>query len=152
MEDYKGARPPQSEHRYPSSRSRSRWVHISVLTMLSAVFAFLALHLLHFTAAQTSVDSYIATESPIAKANLLANIGPDGSKSQGAKAGIGQTLFLLVLSLVLCCWHAQSSRHRARSTRTISTRGRATQVLSSRVSSARSIAGHMAYIRLSSPY
>lgn len=25
--------------------------------------------------AQTSVDSYIATESPIAKANLLANIG-----------------------------------------------------------------------------
>ncbi|KAJ7069509.1 glucoamylase [Mycena amicta] len=38
--------------------------------------------------AQTSVDSYIATESPIAKAGLLANIGPSGSKSQGAKAGI----------------------------------------------------------------
>ena len=35
-----------------------------------------------------SVDDYISTESPIAKTNLLANIGPDGSKSQGAKAGI----------------------------------------------------------------
>ncbi|KAJ7625223.1 glucoamylase [Mycena polygramma] len=38
--------------------------------------------------AQTSVDAYIATESPIAKAGLLANIGPSGSKSQGAKAGV----------------------------------------------------------------
>ncbi|KAA1469668.1 glucoamylase [Dentipellis sp. KUC8613] len=38
--------------------------------------------------AQTSVDSYVATESPIAKAGLLANIGPDGSKSQGAKSGV----------------------------------------------------------------
>ncbi|KAJ7160073.1 glucoamylase [Mycena filopes] len=38
--------------------------------------------------AQTSVDSYVATESPIAKAGMLANIGPSGSKSQGAKAGV----------------------------------------------------------------
>lgn len=36
----------------------------------------------------TTVDSYISTESPIAKAGLLANIGPSGSKSHGAKAGI----------------------------------------------------------------
>ncbi|KAJ7784273.1 glucoamylase [Mycena metata] len=36
----------------------------------------------------SSVDSYVATESPIAKAGLLANIGPSGSKSSGAKAGI----------------------------------------------------------------
>lgn len=35
--------------------------------------------------AQTTVDSYIASESPIAKAGLLANIGPSGSKSSGAK-------------------------------------------------------------------
>ena len=34
---------------------------------------------------QTSVESYVATESPIAKSGLLANIGPDGSKSSGAK-------------------------------------------------------------------
>ena len=36
-----------------------------------------------------SVDEYIATESTIAKTNLLANIGPDGSKSQGAKVQFG---------------------------------------------------------------
>jgi len=34
---------------------------------------------------QTPVESYIAKESPIAKSGLLANIGPDGSRSSGAK-------------------------------------------------------------------
>jgi hypothetical protein len=34
--------------------------------------------------AQSTIDSYIAMEEPIAKAGLLANIGPDGSKSSGA--------------------------------------------------------------------
>ncbi|KAF7348335.1 Glucoamylase [Mycena sanguinolenta] len=38
--------------------------------------------------AQTSVDSYVATESPIAKAGMFANIGADGSKSEGAISGI----------------------------------------------------------------
>jgi hypothetical protein len=32
-----------------------------------------------------TADSYFAQESPIAKAGLLANIGPDGKKSSGAK-------------------------------------------------------------------
>ncbi|KAI0042277.1 carbohydrate-binding module family 20 protein [Auriscalpium vulgare] len=36
----------------------------------------------------STVDSFIAAESPIAKAGLLANIGPSGSKSAGAKAGV----------------------------------------------------------------
>jgi len=36
----------------------------------------------------TTADSYFAQESPIAKAGLLANIGPDGKKSSGAKSGI----------------------------------------------------------------
>ncbi|KAG5636633.1 hypothetical protein H0H81_007342 [Sphagnurus paluster] len=47
--------------------------------------------LLSFTgvrAQSSSAAAFFATESPIAKANLLANIGPSGSKSQGAKAGI----------------------------------------------------------------
>ncbi|KAA1469683.1 glucoamylase [Dentipellis sp. KUC8613] len=35
-----------------------------------------------------TVDSYVATEGPIAQAGLLANIGASGSKSHGAKAGI----------------------------------------------------------------
>lgn len=47
----------------------------------------LAVALLPVIAAQ-SVDSYISTEQPIAKANLLANIGASGSKSSGAKPGI----------------------------------------------------------------
>ncbi|KAI0324159.1 glucoamylase [Cubamyces sp. BRFM 1775] len=36
----------------------------------------------------SAADAYVASESPIAKSGLLANIGPDGSKSQGAKPGI----------------------------------------------------------------
>lgn len=35
-----------------------------------------------------TASAYLAAESPIAKVNLLANIGPSGSKSQGAKAGV----------------------------------------------------------------
>lgn len=36
----------------------------------------------------SAVDKYILVESPIAKAGLLANIGPSGSKSAGAKVGL----------------------------------------------------------------
>ncbi|KAF7348265.1 Glycoside hydrolase family 15 protein [Mycena sanguinolenta] len=66
----------------PNSRAQSfapTKMRISLLSALSVSVAVLA---------QTSVDSYIATESPIAKAGVLANIGPSGSKSQGAKAGV----------------------------------------------------------------
>ena len=39
--------------------------------------------------AQSSVaDAYVASESSIAKAGILANIGPSGSKSQGARVSI----------------------------------------------------------------
>ncbi|KAG8932552.1 hypothetical protein FRC02_000930 [Tulasnella sp. 418] len=37
---------------------------------------------------QTSVDSYITTQSPISKAGILANIGDSGSKDGGAKSGV----------------------------------------------------------------
>ncbi|KAK0487707.1 glucoamylase [Armillaria novae-zelandiae] len=39
-------------------------------------------------AQSSAIDAYVALESPIAKAGVLANIGPSGSKSQGAKAGV----------------------------------------------------------------
>ncbi|KAH8081990.1 glucoamylase [Cristinia sonorae] len=52
---------------------------------LSAAFVFLGLVVNAFS---QSVDSYVNTEGPIAKAGLLANIGPNGSKAHGAKAGI----------------------------------------------------------------
>lgn len=135
--DYKGSHPP-NKHLHPKPR---RWTHFSALAMLSAVFALLALYVLRLAGAQTSVDTYIATESPIAKAKLLANIGPDGSESSGAKAGIGQNVVSVwaicdLILVLLALLARQSSRHRARSTRTTSTRGRATQVSSSKVSSA----------------
>jgi glucoamylase len=47
--------------------------------------------------AQTSVDTYIATESPIAKAGILANIGSSGSKSEGAKVGGGLLYFVALI-------------------------------------------------------
>ncbi|KAK0504250.1 glycoside hydrolase family 15 protein [Armillaria luteobubalina] len=59
---------------------------------LTAKMRGLFVYCLSFSAsvwAQSSiVDSYITSESPIAKAGVLANIGPNGSKSAGAKAGV----------------------------------------------------------------
>ncbi|KAL0577741.1 glycoside hydrolase 15 protein [Marasmius crinis-equi] len=56
--------------------------------ILSGVFVTLLAVVASNVWAQTTVDSFIAKESPIAKAGLLANIGPSGSKSSGAKAGV----------------------------------------------------------------
>lgn len=52
------------------------------------VFFLSSLALCASVLGQASVDSYIAKEAPIAKAGLLANIGPSGPKSQGAMAGV----------------------------------------------------------------
>nr|GAT49285.1 glycoside hydrolase family 15 protein [Mycena chlorophos] len=52
------------------------------------VFAVSALALCGAVLGQSSVDSYVATESPIAKAGLLANIGPSGALASGASAGV----------------------------------------------------------------
>lgn len=50
-------------------------------------FLVCALGLLGTVLAQ-SVDSYVGSEGPIAKAGVLANIGPNGSKASGAAAGV----------------------------------------------------------------
>ena len=44
---------------------------------------------LHAFSPCETVDSYITTESPIAKAGVLANIGPNGARSMGAKVSRG---------------------------------------------------------------
>ncbi|GLB37373.1 putative 1,4-alpha-D-glucan glucohydrolase [Lyophyllum shimeji] len=54
---------------------------------------FLAVYNVAFVCAflhscSNTVDAYFATESPIAKDKLLANIGRNGSESSGAKSGI----------------------------------------------------------------
>lgn len=36
----------------------------------------------------STVDSYVASESPFAKTGLLANIGPSGSMSSGAYVSV----------------------------------------------------------------
>ncbi|PIL22798.1 hypothetical protein GSI_15493 [Ganoderma sinense ZZ0214-1] len=56
-------------------------MRLSLLTSLAAL-AFSSY------AQSPSADAYVASESPAAKAGLLANIGPDGSKASGAKAGV----------------------------------------------------------------
>jgi hypothetical protein len=42
--------------------------------------------------AQSQTDQYIASEGPIAKAGLLANIGPNGSKCAGAAVCLSDVL------------------------------------------------------------
>lgn len=60
--------------------------------MYRLIICTFLIFLLPVVAAQSqssaSIDAYIASQSPIAKANLLANIGSTGSKSQGAKPGV----------------------------------------------------------------
>lgn len=85
----------------PSSRSlfwsamRSNFT----LILLSAVISWLFLFGLGANAAPavrkfdkrlnvTTVDDYSSFEYPVALAGLYANIGPSGSKSQGAAAGV----------------------------------------------------------------
>jgi len=53
-----------------------RSIFFSAMGFCAAVFA------------QSVVDQYVATESPIAKAGILANIGTSGSMSSGAAAGV----------------------------------------------------------------
>jgi hypothetical protein len=59
---------------------------IRALTLISSFLALLSVFVPHLQVAD--VDNYISTEGPIAKAGLLANIGPSGSKADGALAGI----------------------------------------------------------------
>jgi len=58
------------------------------LSSLSVLFSFAFTTIPTVRRQSNTADTYLASESPIAKANLLANIGPSGSKSQGAEAGI----------------------------------------------------------------
>jgi glucoamylase len=48
---------------------------------LASVFGFLSTPV----SQPPSADTYFSTELPIAKAGLLANIGPSGAKSSGAE-------------------------------------------------------------------
>lgn len=74
-----------SERLHHLYQTRMRVVLLSVLGLCAGVFAQLGV-----------VDPYIAKMSPIAKAGLLANIGPNGSRSSGAKVSKISECFLLL--------------------------------------------------------
>ena len=60
-----------------------RFLTLGLLLPIGVTLAFSHLH-----QRTVNVDTYIATEGPIAKAGVLANIGSDGSKCAGAKSGV----------------------------------------------------------------
>ncbi|KAG6845598.1 hypothetical protein H0H87_006651 [Tephrocybe sp. NHM501043] len=62
----------------PLYRARMRVVLLSALGFCASVLGHKA----------SVVDQYVANEGPIAKAELLANIGSGGSRSSGAKPGV----------------------------------------------------------------
>jgi hypothetical protein len=51
---------------------------------VSAVVALAASSSAHLVGDLISLEKWIAKETPVAKANLLANIGPNGSRAPGA--------------------------------------------------------------------
>ncbi|KAH9986648.1 Six-hairpin glycosidase-like protein [Russula vinacea] len=72
---------PRFSHTPPDSQTISLQTHLLVAPI---VFGFVGTSI----SPPSNASSYFSTESPIAKAGLLANIGPNGAKSSGAKAGI----------------------------------------------------------------
>jgi glucoamylase len=58
---------------------------------LASVFGLLGSPIQGPISQSTSADEYFSTELPIAKAGLLANIGPNGAKSSGAEVGFLMT-------------------------------------------------------------
>ncbi|KAF8753343.1 Starch binding domain [Rhizoctonia solani] len=62
-------------------------VFATALTLATAALALIPGRS-SFERRQSAIDSYITTQTPISKAGLLANVGADGSKDQGAKSGV----------------------------------------------------------------
>ncbi|KAG8856251.1 hypothetical protein FRB96_006563 [Tulasnella sp. 330] len=63
-------------------------VFLKVLAAASLFSGASARQSQHLEARATSVTAYIASQSPISKAGILANIGPSGAKSEGAASGV----------------------------------------------------------------
>ena len=69
------------------TRSRSKPTLNMRILGLATLFSLLGSAISQSTLA----DAYFSTELPIAKAGLLANIGPTGAKSSGAKVCLPMT-------------------------------------------------------------
>jgi hypothetical protein len=68
------------------------WIRDVLEKMLQTGLRSIFLTALYFCAScfgqLSSVDAYLKTQVPTSKANLLANIGPDGPRSSGAKVAV----------------------------------------------------------------
>ncbi|TRM69210.1 glycoside hydrolase family 15 and carbohydrate-binding module family 20 [Schizophyllum amplum] len=72
-----------------SNFSITHFANASSAMGLATVVHLALVGLCSFASAQSgTADAYVASESPIAKAGILANIGPSGALSQGAAAGV----------------------------------------------------------------
>jgi glucoamylase len=61
----------------------------SALWALSAALVFAGAHGREDSwRRQTSIDQFVKSQSDVSVNGVLANIGPDGSKAQGASAGL----------------------------------------------------------------
>lgn len=90
--------------------------------------------------AQSNVTSYISIETPLAKAGVLANIGPDGSLSSGAKVCCVLLRSAALMLITPGASRALSSLALALSTPTTSTLGPETRLSRLRRSSTSSLA------------
>jgi len=70
------------------------------LVMRFTLLSTFALWFSTILAQYSIVDTYISTESPIAKAGLLDNIGPNGLKCAGAEVLSRHLMLKMTLSLI----------------------------------------------------
>jgi glucoamylase len=64
-------------------------LYTSVLRALSAALFFVGTHGSDESwKRQASIDSFVKSQANVSIKGVLANIGPDGSKAQGASAGL----------------------------------------------------------------
>ena len=66
----------------------AKWCTMHLLSLGVSLLGFASVTPFGLAQSGNNVDSYVASEEPIAKAGVLANIGPDGAKCHGAQAGV----------------------------------------------------------------
>jgi glucoamylase len=62
-------------------------LYTTILRAITPAFLLIGAHG-RVTRRQTSIDQFVKSEADVSIKGVLANIGPDGSKAQGAAAGL----------------------------------------------------------------
>lgn len=66
----------------------AKWCAMHILSLSVSLLGIAAVIPFGLAQSGSNADAYVATEGPIAKAGVFANIGPDGAKCHGASAGV----------------------------------------------------------------